>query len=125
MLHLLLLAAAFALFMGRKPGLFRSQRLLDVAPGFYSHVSNFCISYLLLAGVGFLWLMMGLSVRVIALAALGLILANAIYEFLVPVLNTRDPIDAAYGVVGTLLGFAWLWTVARTGLKRLPNPERP
>ena len=124
LVHLLLLAAAFALFMGRKPGVFRSQRILDVLPGFYSHVSNLSISYLLLAGVGFLWLLMGVSMRYVAWAALGLILANVVYEFLLPVLNTRDPIDAVYGTVGTALGLAWLWLVARGGLKPLPAAAR-
>lgn len=122
--HLLLLAAVFALFMGRKPGAFRSQRILEVVPGFYSHISNFSISYLLLAGIGFLWLLMGVSVRGIALAAVGLIFANLIYEFLLTLLNTRDPIDAVYGVAGTLLGFAWLWVVARIGMKALPDPAQ-
>ncbi|MEO7067746.1 MAG: hypothetical protein ABI114_12605 [Rhodanobacter sp.] len=123
-MHLLLLTAVFALFMGRKLGSFQSQSVIDVLPGFYSHVSNFALSYLLVTGVGFLWLLMGVSVRYIALAALALILTNAIYEFLVPWLNTQDPIDAAYGVAGTLLGFAWLWVVARTGLKALPAPAK-
>ena len=115
-LHLLLFAAAFALFMGRKPGMFRSETIIDHVPGFYSHVFNFSLSWLLLAGVGFLWLMMGLRIRHMALAALALIVANVAYEFLLPWLNTRDPIDALYGVVGTLLAFAWMWIIHRFGL---------
>ena len=115
-LHLLLFAAAFALFMGRKPGMFRSETIIDHVPGFYSHVFNFSLSWLLLAGVGFLWLMMGLRMRHMALAALALIVANVAYEFLLPWLNTRDPIDALYGVVGTLLAFAWMWIIHRFGL---------
>lgn len=122
--HLLLLAAVFALSMGRKPGAFRSQRILDLVPGFYSHISNFSLSYLLLAGIGFLWLLMGVSVRGIALAAAVLILANLVYEFLLTLLNTRDPIDAVYGVAGTLLGLAWLWVVARIGMKALPGQAK-
>jgi hypothetical protein len=121
LMHLLLLAGMYALFIGRKPGSFRSQRILDVLPGFYSHVSNLSISYLLLAGVGFIWLLMGVSMRHVAVAAAGLILANITYELLLPVLNTRDPVDAVYGVVGTLLGFVWLWVMARAGLKTLPT----
>lgn len=123
--HLLLLAGMFLLFMGRKPGAFRSQRMLDVLPGFYSHVSNLSLSYLLLAGVGFIWLMMGVSMRHVALAALGLLLANIAYELLLPVLNTRDPIDAVYGAVGALLGFVWLWLLARVGLKPAPGAGPP
>ncbi len=117
LMHLLLLAGVLALFMGRKPGVFRSADILELVPGFYSHVSNFSISYVLLAGIGYLWLMMGVSVRHVALAALILIAGNVIYELFLPLLNTRDPMDAAYGVTGTLLAFAWLWVVKRIGLK--------
>jgi hypothetical protein len=123
--HLALMAAVFVLFMGRKPGAFRSQRILDVLPGFYSHVANLSLSYLLLAGVGFFWLIMGVSMRYVALAALGLLLANIAYELLLPVLNTRDPMDAIYGAVGTLFGFVWLWLVARVGLKTVPATGLP
>ncbi len=120
--HLLLFAAAFALFLGRKPGVFRSQVLLDAVPGFYSHVSNLSLSYLLYAGVGYLWLMMGVSTRHVALAGLALGVANVVYELLLPVLNTRDPVDAAYGLVGTLLAFGWLWSIQRFGLRPRPDP---
>lgn len=123
--HLLLLAGMLVLFMGRKPGAFRAQRILDVLPGFYSHVSNLSLSYLLLAGVGFIWLIMGVSMRYVALAALGLLVANITYELLLPVLNIRDPIDAVYGAVGTLLGFVWLWLLARVGLKAVPSAGLP
>ena len=115
-LHLLLFATVFALFMGRKPGMFRSETIIDHVPGFYSHVSNFSLSWLLLAGVGFLWLMVGLGMRHMALAALALIVANVGYEFLLPLMNTRDPVDALYGVVGTLLAFAWMWIIHQFGL---------
>ncbi|MDI1253014.1 hypothetical protein [Thermomonas sp.] len=121
LMHLLLLAGVFALFMGRKPGAFRSADILELVPGFYSHISNFSISYVLLAGVGYLWLMMGVSVRHIALAALIMIAGNVIYELFLPLLNTRDPVDAAYGVAGTLLAFAWLWVIKRVGLMTIPD----
>ena len=119
--NLLLLGIAFLLFLGRKPGAFRSQALMDLLPGFYTHVFNFSLSYLLLAGVGFLWLMMGVAVRHVAWAALALAMANLAYEFLLTLLNTRDPVDAAYGIAGTLCAFAWLWIIIRFGLT--PNSK--
>ena len=122
--HLLLFAAVFALFSGRKPGVFRSQAILDAVPGFYSHVSNFSLSFMLYAGVGFLWLMMGVSLRKLTLAGLALVVAYVVYEFLIPVLNTCDPADAAYCVVGTLLAFVWLWGIKRFGLRARPRGTR-
>ena len=119
LLHLLLFAGVFVLFLGRKPGMFRSQAIIDLVPGFYTHVFNFSLSYLLLAGVGFLWVMMGIALRHVAWAALALVVANVAYEWLLPLLNTRDPVDAAYGIAGTLCAFAWLWILIRFGLR--PN----
>lgn len=119
--NLLLLAVAFVLFLGRKPGVFRSQAIIEQLPGFYSHVLNFSLSYLLLAGVGFLWLMMGVALRHVAWAAVALAIANLVYELLLPLLNTRDPLDAVYGIAGTACAFAWLWVVLRFGLRPVPG----
>ena len=119
--HLGLFAGVFVLFLGRKPGVFRSQAIIELVPGFYTHVFNFALSYLLLAGIGFLWVMMGVALRHVAWAALALVVANVAYEWLLPLLNTRDPVDAAYGVAGTLSAFAWLWIIIRFGLT--PNPK--
>lgn len=121
LLHLLLFAGVFVLFLGRKPGVFRSQAIIELVPGFYTHVFNFALSYLLLAGIGFLWVMMGVALRHVAWAALALVVANVAYEWLLPLLNTRDPVDAAYGIAGTLCAFAWLWIIIRFGLT--PNPK--
>lgn len=118
-LHLLLFAGVFALFLGRKPGVFRSQAIIDAVPGFYTHVFNFTLSYLLLAGIGFLWVMMGVKLRHLVAAAAALVVGNIAYEFLLPLLNTRDPVDAAYGIAGTLCALAWLWIIMRFGLR--PN----
>jgi len=124
LLHLALFAGAFVLFLGRKPGRFRSQAIADAIPGFYTHVFNFSLSYLLYAGIGFVWLMMGVPTRFVAWAGVALVVANVGYELLLPLLNTRDPMDAAYGIAGTLLGFAWLWIVRRFGLVPIPAPAQ-
>ncbi len=121
-MHLLWLGVAFALFLGRKPGSFRLQAIEQAVPGFYTHIFNFSLSYLMYTGVGFLWLMMGVPVRVLVWAGIALVVANLGYEFLLPLLNTRDPVDAAYGIAGTLLGSAWLFIVRRFAL--VPIPER-
>ena len=123
LVHLLLFAAVFVLFLGRKPGMFRSQSIIDLVPGFYTHVFNFSLSYLLLAGVGFMWLMMGVRLRHVAWAAVAVAVANVVYEFLLPVLNTRDPVDAVYGIIGALCAFAWLWIIIGFGLVPAPQAE--
>ncbi|HZW17424.1 MAG TPA: hypothetical protein VFF71_01300 [Luteimonas sp.] len=123
LLHLLLLAGVFALFLGRKPGMFRAQAVVDRVPDFYTHVFNFSLSYLLLAGVGYLWVLMGVCLRVVAWTALALAVANVAYEGWLPLLNTRDPVDAVYGIVGTALAFAWLWFVVRFGLSVDPQAK--
>ena len=119
LMHLLLLGAVFALFAGRKPGMFRSETILSAVPGFYSHISNFCLSYILYAGIGFMWLMMGVPVRKLALAGLALAFANVVYETFLPVLNTRDPVDAVYGVAGHGLLLADVCFALAIGLRVL------
>lgn len=125
LLQLALLAGVLALFLGRKPGVFRLETILACVPDFYLHVSNFSISYLLYAGIGYLWLMMGISLRHLAFAGIALAACNVVYEAFLPILNTRDMVDAAYGVAGVVAGFAWLWLVHRHGMVRNPaaSPE--
>ena len=50
-------------------------------------------------------------------------LANVGYELFLPLLNTRDPVDAVYGVAGTLLAFGWLWVIHRFGRRELPQAD--
>lgn len=119
--HLLLLGLAFALFSGRKPGFFRSETVIALVPDFYNHVSNFSLSFLLYAGVGFAALLGEVPMRRLAWIGLAFVLANVGYELFLPLLNTRDPVDAVYGVAGTLLAFAWLWVIHRFGRRELPQ----
>jgi len=73
--------------------------------------------HLLLAGIGFMWVMVGVTLRHVAWAVVAVAVANIAYEFLLPLLNTRDPVDAAYGIAGTLCALAWLWIIVRFGLR--------
>ena len=119
--HLLLLGLAYALFAGRKPGFFRSETIIALVPDFYSHVSNLSLSFMLYAGAGFAALLGEVPVRRLAWIGLALVLANVVYELFIPLLNTRDPMDAVYGIVGTLLAFGWLMVIRRFGRKELPD----
>jgi hypothetical protein len=109
-----------ALFLGRKPGPFRSETIVTHVPDFYLHVSNASISFLLYAGVGYFWLMLSVSMRQVALAGVAVIVGNVVYELYLPVLNTPDIIDAWYGVAGVVCGFVMLWIIDWRGM--VPNP---
>lgn len=112
-----LLAIAFALFQGRKhPGL-RIHDALGLPADFYAHISNFSISYMIYAGAGFVWLQLGVAVRVVLAFGTALLLANVVYELWLPVLNTPDVVDAYYGIAGTLLALTLLLLVRRYGLR--------
>lgn len=123
LLHLALFAAVFLLFLGRTVPAVRVPQILSHAPAFYTHVSNFAISYLLYAGVGYAWLMAGVSLRMVAWAGLVLVACNLVYELFVPVINTPDPVDAWYGVAGSVLGFGVLWLIRRRGLVPAPAAD--
>ncbi len=118
--HLMLMVGACLLFAGRSLEALRPDLVLGAAPGFYTHVSNFFLSYLLVTGVGYMWQMFGLGLRPIVLLGLAVMLCNLVYESFVPVLNTPDPVDAYYGLVGAALGLALLGVIDRYGM--IPNP---
>lgn len=121
LVHFVIFAVVFMLFLGRKPGVFRQDFITSLAPDFYSHVSNLSISYILYATAGYVCLLAGAKMRLIVLIDLLLILINVTYEYLIPLLNTRDPVDAIYGVGGTLLAFIVLAGIDRFGLFDTPN----
>jgi hypothetical protein len=121
---LLLMALVFVLFQGRKTELVRPDALLAIAPAFYSHVSNFSISYVLCAGIGYPWLMMGSSMAAVLWLGLAGVLANIVYEGFIPILNTPDFVDAWYGIAGCVLGVSVLAVIERWGLVANPASEK-
>ncbi|MEO8706962.1 MAG: hypothetical protein ABI867_43445 [Kofleriaceae bacterium] len=122
-LFFVLFALHFALFMGRSLAWLRSESILAVAPGFYTHVSNYSLSYMLFTGIGYLWLAMGVRIRRIALFGVAIALANVVYELAIPILNTIDPVDAVYGLVGTAVSGCVLLLIGRRGM--VANPAHP
>lgn len=134
LLHLSLIVGSIALFLGRKPGAFRSEALVSQVPDFYLHVSNASISLLLYQGVGFLWLMLGARMTHVAIAGACLVVVNMVYEAFLPILNTRDMLDAWYGLAGTTLGCFVLWIIDARGMilasgaaqrEQLPHRDEP
>ncbi len=116
---LLLLGGCMFLFQGRKyPGL-RITSIDAMLPEYYTHISNFVISYVLLVGIGYLWLMMGVRFRVVLALGAAVLAANWVYELFIPVLNVPDTSDAWYGTVGTAVGLVVLLLIKRYGLRPL------
>lgn len=120
---LLLYGIVFLLFWGRKSDSVKSAFLLDQMPTFYQHISNFAISYMLFAGIGYFWLMMSVKFRYIIFLGIFFIMANLVYELYIPILNTPDIMDAYFGFAGILFGLLFLLTIYKYGLKSNPEVE--
>ncbi len=113
----IILLVIFAIvFWGRTNGMLRPNFILQLLPDFYQHVSNMSISYVLYAAVGYMWLLLGVHFRYIIMAGIAFLSANIIYELWSPVLNTRDVIDAYYGIAGTFIAFVFLLLTKHLGL---------
>ncbi len=121
LLFFLLFGLASVLFSGRKSDFLRPEFILELMPGFYGHISNFSLSYMLYAGIGYFWLMMGIKFRYIVFLGITILASNFIYELYIPILNTPDIIDAFFGVAGTILGFLFLFYVQKFGLRAYPG----
>ncbi len=95
----------------------RPDLILNQFPDFYQHVSNLCISYFIFSTVGYIWLLMGLKISHIIVFGSVIVLVNFIYELWIPILNTRDIVDAYYGCVGVIAAFIFLMLTKAFGLK--------
>ena len=80
-----------------------------------SHITNFTLSLLLCTFIGYLLLSAGKKYISNAVIGILLIIANFIYELLWPVLNTRDVIDALYGLAGVTVSLIYLFVISRYG----------
>lgn len=120
-IYFILIIGSFILFMGRSKDYLRIDFLMAAFPEFYSHLSNFSISFMLYICVGYFWLLQGLKMKNILLLGLGIIIINFIYELFLPIINTKDIIDAYYGFFGVLSGMVFLLSAYKYGL--VENPE--
>ncbi|MGB4759047.1 MAG: hypothetical protein WBP26_03235 [Candidatus Saccharimonadales bacterium] len=84
------------------------------------HLSNFAISYLIVAGPGLMNLVLGAPFLAVWLIAGGMVFANLLAEFALTVINTKDPLDAVYGIAGTLLAVGLLLLIKCYGLVKIP-----
>lgn len=94
-----------------------------VLPEFYTHTTNLLLSLMGVLGYGFFRLLYGATIRELAIVTGVMIGANYAYELFLTLWNTRDIIDAHYGLAGSLLAFAYLTSVKLWGLRRT-GPEQ-
>lgn len=84
------------------------------------HLYNFAISLLFVVVIGGLWALMGVRKWYqLTLPALAMIVVNVVYEFALPFLNVRDPMDALYGTIGSIFGLLLVLVIARFGTRLL------
>ena len=115
----LLIIALIPIFVRTKAGL-KQSAFLGLLPNFYQHISNFSISYLLVAGIGYIWLLLGIKLKLVIRFGAAVLVGNLVYELWIPVLNTPDIIDAYYGFIGTCLALVFLAVTKEYGLNANP-----
>lgn len=122
LVFLLLLGTCLFLLIGRNDPDLQSMAISTVLPEYHTHISNFSLSYLIFAGIGYMWLMLAVPFRIVLLLGAAVLLANWVYELFIPVLNVPDTVDAWYGTAGTVVGLVVLLLIKRYGL-RLIKPD--
>lgn len=81
-----------------------------------SHISNFSLSILFYLFYGYIIILFDVKFRYVIALGISLILGNFIYELFLSIINTKDIIDAIYGLVGCLLSFIYLALLKKYGL---------
>lgn len=119
---LLLLGLNYLLFFGRKQENLRITFFEKLMPSFYSHISNFTLSSIFILIIGYLWILQGVKFRKIIWLAAVIVAANFVYELLLPFLNTKDVVDAYFGLAGSILSIILLIPIALYGIE--PNSEK-
>lgn len=81
-----------------------------------NHITNFALCMLLLLIFGITVLSFGGKLRSITAAALIMSVLNIVYECFLPILNTPDIPDAAFGVIGVAVAYVFLIMLRKNGL---------
>ena len=118
--YLVFIIFAMVLFFSRKIEAFRFEFLLNIFPEFQLHISNFSISLLIVITSGYTAGFQQKSIVKIFFIACAVILINLIYELFLPFINTKDILDAYYGIAGTLFSFIFLLPYYLVGRKENP-----
>tara|TARA_R110002073_G_scaffold72537_1_gene177735 strand:+ start:778861 stop:779295 length:435 start_codon:yes stop_codon:yes gene_type:complete len=120
--YLVFVLGMLLLFFGRNLEGIRFSILETNFTDFYQHISNLSLTAILFSTVAYVWLLMGVKLRAILLLGIFFIAINSITETWVSVLNTRDPLDLVYGIVGVLIGLVFILSITYLkGLTANPN----
>ena len=65
---------------------------------------------------GYIIILFDVKFRYVIALGISLILGNFIYELFLSIINTKDIIDAIYGLTGCLLSFVYLALLKKYGL---------
>lgn len=114
--YLVLIFIGVLLTLGRWYSVFDPDFVI-VNAEVHSHISNLSLSMIAYAGIGYSWLLYGVKFRFINILGIGLIVGNFICETIMGFMNTTDIVDAAYGVVGVLVSYVYLFFANKYGLK--------
>lgn len=87
---------------------------------FYSHISNFVISSILVSIISLIWLLQGASFKLIICLGVIAIALNFIIELFVTFLNTPDVMDAVYGTAGVIFTVLVMLLIKKTSFKEIP-----
>ena len=83
-----------------------------------SHITNFVISLMLCTLVGYLMLSMKGKYSSVIVFGIFVVIANIIYETILPILNTIDFIDAIYGIIAVVLSLIYLYFMNKKGFEK-------
>ncbi|MBI6038239.1 hypothetical protein H8J74_04005 [Clostridium perfringens] len=65
---------------------------------------------------GYIIVLFDVKFRYVIVLGMSLILGNFVYELFLSVINTKDIVDAMYGLAGCLLSFVYLALLKKYGL---------
>ncbi|MBN7816968.1 hypothetical protein [Algoriphagus pacificus] len=116
--YLAILGFSLLLFFGRNFKGIRIGALVNMMPGFYYHISNFSLTLMIFATVGYVGLMVGLKLKHIIFIGIVFGIVNLIFELFISILNTPDKTDAFFGMIGVFLGLIFLSAMKKKGLKK-------
>ena len=95
-----------------------NEDIYVISEAINSHITNFTLSLLLCTLVGYVLLLTSKKYVSNIMFGILLVLTNFVYEMFLPILNTKDIIDALYGLVGVAISLVYLYFIGKYGFIR-------